>query len=417
MTAMPPLDADRRVAVAARDDRVRFVLEYAQALQRYGAAAHRLEAALESCCRHLGLQGQFFATPTSVFCAFGDVADQRVHLLRVNGGGVNLGKLTALYGVYEQLLARRLLPIDAAARVRGICATTDALALWARLLSHGVAAASAACFFGGGWSELALAGGLGVWVGVLLALRSAGQRLERVVEPVAAFTCALAVGLCSRHVPLSRDLTVVASVIVLLPGFALTIAMAELAYGHLAAGTARLMGAVITFLTLGVGVALGLRVSLPGSGVLPPPPPVAVVAPWWVLPIALPAAALAFVVLFRARRADALWIVATCALAFSGARWGSDALGPELGVFVGALLVGVVSNLLASARATPSAVTIVPGLMVLVPGSLGLRSLASLVEGQTLTGVHTAFAVLLVAGALVTGLLVANVLVRSPREL
>lgn len=402
--------AERR---APRDDRVRFVLEYGQALQRYGAASHRLEDALEACCRHLGLQGQFFATPTSVFCAFGEVAEQRVHLLRVNAGVVNLAKLTALYGVYEQLLARRLLPVDAAARVRGICATDDAVAPWLRLASHAVAAATAACFFGGGWSEIACAGGLGSLVGVLVAMRGRGG-MERIVAPVAAFLAALVVSLLARHVPLARDLTVVASVIVLLPGFTLTIAMAELAHGHLAAGTARLMGAAITFLTLGVGVALGLRLGGRGA-VFEPPLPFA--APWWLLPGALPLAALAFVVLFRARAVDAGWIVATCAVAFAGARWGSQELGAELGVFVGALLVGVISHLLARVRKTPSAVTIVPGLMVLVPGSLGLRSLASLVEGQTLTGVHGAFAVLLVACSLVTGLLVANVLVRSPREL
>ena len=58
----------------------------------------------------------------------------------------------------------------------------------------------------------------------------------------------------------------------------------------------------------------------------------------------------------------------------------------------------------------------VPGLILLVPGSLGIRSLSALLERDVLSGVQTAFATTLVAIALATGILLANVLI-PPRRL
>ncbi len=399
-----------------RDPRIRFLLEFGRALQLYGAAAHRLEEALESCCLHLGVEGQFFATPTSVFCAFGSLDDQRVRLLRVNAGEVDLGKLTELYELWGRIAAGRLTPADAAARVRGIVASRRTTPPLLVLACSAAASGSAACFFGGGAFDLLLAVLLGLGVGVLTLGQARFVRLRRVAGPAAAFLAAAAVTVLGVRHGFGRDLTIIASLILLVPGFTLTIAISELAHGHLAAGTARLMGAIMVFLSLTVGVALGVRVGIELAGApLPQPPPL--VLPWWATAAALLVASLCYVVLFHARARDIGWIVATCALSFYGARFGSHALGPDMGVFLGAFLVGAVSNALARGRGTPSAVTALPGIIVLVPGSLGLRSLASLLEGQTLVGVNTAFAVFMVACALVTGLLLANFLVPTRREL
>jgi uncharacterized membrane protein YjjB (DUF3815 family) len=53
----------------------------------------------------------------------------------------------------------------------------------------------------------------------------------------------------------------------------------------------------------------------------------------------------------------------------------------------------------------------VPGLLILVPGTIGFRSFASLIDRDVITGVDTLFTMLLVAISLVAGLLLSNVLV------
>ena len=65
----------------------------------------------------------------------------------------------------------------------------------------------------------------------------------------------------------------------------------------------------------------------------------------------------------------------------------------------------------------PAMIPLVPGLLLLVPGSMGLRSLSSMLERDVVTGIDTAFAMLLVGVSLVAGLLMATASVPPRREL
>ncbi|MEM8932542.1 MAG: threonine/serine exporter family protein, partial [Acidobacteriota bacterium] len=194
-----------------------------------------------------------------------------------------------------------------------------------------------------------------------------------------------------------------------------TVAMTELATRNLISGAARLAGALLMFMTMGFGFAAGSQMGNALFGA-----PTAVVpmapAPWTEIPALLVTGG-ALLVLFRAHPREYIWFVLAGGVALFGSRAGTEWIGPELGALVGALLVGAGSNLFGRWRDAPSAITMMPGLMLLVPGSLGFRSVASLVEHDTLSGMQTAFTVVLVAISLVTGLLVANVVVPPRRVL
>ena len=111
------------------------------------------------------------------------------------------------------------------------------------------------------------------------------------------------------------------------------------------------------------------------------------------------------------------WIAAGCTLAFAGARAGSQWLGVEMGALCGALLLGIASNLYARWRARPASVTLVPGLMLLVPGAVGFRSISSLLQSDVVSGMEAAFRMGVTGVALVTGLLIANTLLPSRRAM
>ncbi len=49
----------------------------AGALSRYGETADDLESGLRDCARRLGVDAEFFATPTAVFASFGPSGVQR----------------------------------------------------------------------------------------------------------------------------------------------------------------------------------------------------------------------------------------------------------------------------------------------------------------------------------------------------
>jgi uncharacterized membrane protein YjjB (DUF3815 family) len=73
------------------------------------------------------------------------------------------------------------------------------------------------------------------------------------------------------------------------------------------------------------------------------------------------------------------------------------------------------STLYARTFNRPAAVPLVPGIMLLVPGSIGFGSLSRFIERDVVYAVETAFSMGLVGVALVTGLLLANLIV-PPRK-
>ena len=119
--------------------------------------------------------------------------------------------------------------------------------------------------------------------------------------------------------------------------------------------------------------------------------------------------------LFRAPLAEYPWILAVGFAGFQVARVGGDLVSPEFGMFAGALAIGLASRLYARLRRMPEVVTLVPAILLLVPGSIGYRSLASLMESEVVLGIETAFRMIVIAVSLVAGLLLASVAAPAPK--
>src|SRR5690606_308893 len=83
----------RRGAPKSGDPTIDFLLELGRALHRFGAPAHRLEAALVGVANRLGVSAQIFSSPTMLMAAIGTPARQQTFMLRVEPGDVDLGKL------------------------------------------------------------------------------------------------------------------------------------------------------------------------------------------------------------------------------------------------------------------------------------------------------------------------------------
>ena len=394
---------------------VDLVLKLGRALHAYRHPAHRIEDALTVLGRRLGLEGQFFSMPTALFASFGHASDQRTFQIRMQPGELNLEKLALLDVVMDDVATGALSPAEASSRVDEIVARPPRYGPWINTLSFALSSAAASRFFGGGVREVAAAFAVGLATGLLALVAGRLPTLGRVFEPVAAcVAAALASAAASLFPPVSAYVATLAALIILIPGFSLTVAMIELASRHLISGTARLAAAGGTFLAIGFGVALGTRIGegLAGHAAAVSPSPL----PGWTLWAALVVAPLSLMVLLKAEPREAPWIVAAGSVAFLGARLGARLLGPELGAFVGALGVGAFSNAYSQLPGRSAPVTIVPGILMLVPGSIGFLSLSRLIERDTLIGIEAAFRMTLVAVSLATGLLFSNV-VMPPRRL
>jgi uncharacterized membrane protein YjjP (DUF1212 family) len=387
-----------------------FVLRLGRALHMYGYTAHGLEDVLVQVSSRLGLVGQFFATPTQISAAFGELERQRSHLVRVEPGEVDLGRLAALDEVSDRVLEGLATPAQGSAAVEAIVAAPLAYKPYVRTLMYGIASAGSCRILGGGLREMALASGVGVVIGMLSLVATHYPVARRVFEFVAAFVAALIVNIIgAAGFSVSTGVTILSGLIVLLPGLTLTLAMAELSSRHLMSGTARLAGAFIVFVGITFGVATGAQVARSIVGMAPEI--ASGPAPMWVLPVVLVAMPLAFSVLLRAAPRDVPWILGISLIGYGGAQIGHRLLGPGLGACLGALAVGVASNRYERLVGRPATVPLVPGVLLLVPGSIGFRSFTLLLEQQVVVGVDAAFTMTMTAISLVAGLLLANVVV------
>ncbi len=391
-----------------------FVLEIGTALQRFGTPTHRLESALARLADRLGLQGQFFTTPTQFMAGFGPVGQQDVAMVRVEPGEIDLEKLAALDELAD-VVARGELGVDEGlARVRAIAAAPPRYPGWVMVLAFGLVSAAAGRFLGGAVYEIAVAGGIGLVTGVLALAFGRTVAGARVFELVAAFVAAAAAhGAAHLGVPLSPQVTTLAGLIVLVPGLTLTLAMTELATRNLVSGTARLTAAAIVFLEIAFGLALAEQIFARAFG--PSPAVVAAALPAWTEPAALLVATISIAGLFRAHPRATFGIVIAGITGFYSARFGAWLLGPELGACVGGFVIAAGSNVYARVADRPALVPLVPGILLLVPGSLGFRSLSLMLEDDVITGIDTGFAMVIVAVSLVAGLLIANATI-SPRR-
>jgi uncharacterized membrane protein YjjP (DUF1212 family) len=390
-----------------------FIEKLSRALHRYGCAAPHIEDALTRVAGRLGIRGEFFATPTAIFATLEWRGHEETFLIRVEPGNVNLDKLSRLDRLAREVAEGSVGPAEASRVIDEIRATPPRFRGKTSVIAAVIGSACAARFFGGGWREVVVCGTIGCVAGLLALVARRDERF-RMFEPVAAFAAGVIASAAAVLLPpISLFVAMCGGLIILLPGLTVTTAISELATRHLASGTARMMAAIMLFLSIGFGLALGLKVGAASFGAPPYGEPIPL--PAWTLAVALVLAPLSFIVHFQADPRDAGWIVAICLLAFASARAASGAIGVANGAFVGALAVGVASGLHSRWRDRPALVTSTPGIIMLVPGSIGFRSITDLLANDPVRGSQTAFTMVLTAVALVTGLLMARLLVPRRR--
>ena len=390
-----------------------FLLRAAELLHRYGAPSYRLEGVMSKVAESLHIHGTFLYTPTALVVSLNTGADERTYLRRVESGDIDITKVLAFDAALEDLESGRISISEATGRLEAAATAPPAFRLPVSLLAAAVACAGVAVIFGGNIIDTLVAGLFGCVIAYVTTLyhRSFAQRGW--LEPVLGFTAAIAAVGIGQWLPVNDKLITLAALILPIPGLTLTIALTELATGHLSSGSARLAGATVTLFTLVVGVAIAWRLS---SVWIQPVQPALDALPGWCVWIAVILTPLAFAVVFKAPMSQWPAILLVVVSGFVTSQLVGTTAGTEVGAFAGALIVGCCSNIYARILNRPAMVPQTPGLMILVPGSIGYKSLTAMVESNTIRGVELAFSMSIVGVALVGGLLLANQII-SPKRI
>jgi uncharacterized membrane protein YjjP (DUF1212 family) len=415
----------RQLATTAPTTRIAFVLELARRLHQYGTSAPRLERAVAGAAQRLGLIADVWSSPTAIIISFADLAQgedgvaQTTQVMRLAPGEVNLERLCEADDIADRAIAGELDLREGFRLLRALGRPDTRREKIGLIASYGLSAASiAALFLHSSWVDLLVAGVIGVIIGGISMLAANRPRLAVASDAICALVAtAVTIVVSAFVVPLAIKSVVLASLIILIPGMSLTTAVREISSQHLVSGMARMGGAMSTLLKLTFGTLAATQ--LCGAVGITARDFALPALPTWTDYPALLVAAIAFAILFRAARRDWPVVIVAVIVGYLATRWGgaiSGSLpGAPFGVFLGGFLLGAMSNIYARFARRPGAVVREPGILLLVPGSVGFRSMSFLLERDTSLGLDTGLLLLTLLVSLVAGLMFGDLLV-SPRR-
>lgn len=396
----------------------RFIIELGTSLHAYGAPSHRLENLLQETTDALGVDGTFLVTPTTMHFLFRekDADEEFSHIERVQPNALDLNRLAYTHQLVDEVLAKQLSCEQGLTRLAQIKVMPEPYPRWLVFVAWGVLSASFATVCEASWQDVIAAGCAGFFLYGLVVLAEHSKRLEEMLEPLAAFLIAfISSGAAALGGGFNVPIVILSGIIAFIPGLVFTIGLRELAARHLLSGTARIMDAGMMIFKLYFGAVFGLAVG----------------ALWWTIPavpahsttmvwpsyVAVFGLSISLLIIFKISSRDAPWGLLAGIIAYVSATLGAQVFGPSLGGLVGALVVGVYANAYSVLKNRPTATVLLPGLVLLVPGSKIYIGLNHLVTGEAMMASSVNGAQIFLAFmAIVAGLMFANMILPPKRR-
>ncbi len=280
-----------------------------------------------------------------------------------------------------------------------------------RIVAYMFLSSGISMLLGASWAGVLVSAVLGAVVGtLLLAGARAARQYQALITVGAAFLVGVSVFLLIRtEIEAGILPSLIAPLIILLPGALLTTGVVELSTGQMMAGAGRLAAGSMQLILLAVGiVAAATVVGVPARELTHVEQSLGALGPW----LGVAVFGVGIVVYQCARPASLGWILLVLYVAYGAQVLADVFLGGVLSAFVGALAMTPVAVLVARQPSGPPAiVSFLPAFWLLVPGALGLVGVASILGGDTggvsslVTTVSTMVAIALgvLAGTAITG--------------
>lgn len=398
----------------------KFILKLGKMLHKYGTPAFRLEAYLTEVATYLGVHASFISTPTSLTVVIWSDRheDEYNHAARLMPGELDMNALSLTDELASLLLNGELSLSEADTRLNEIDAMGSLYGKIPTGLAYGMATGAFAMLMGASWSEIGWSGALGLLAFVWTLWAERSKRVKLMLEPMTAFIAGLLACAVGSYIDpgINIPLVVLSSVIVFVPGLALTMGLAELSSRNMVSGTARTMDAIMQLFKLYFGAFLGVTAGFNWFGENTYTP--AQSLPYWATWLSVLLLCLALVAIFRTRVKHIPWALAAAFIAYGATAWSADYMSPGLGAFVGAFALGIFANGFTRIANQPATIVAMHGLIVLVPGSKTYIGLNSFMTGKDFVqSDHLGQEVFLIFMSLVAGLIFANVIMPTKKAL
>ncbi len=396
-----------------------FIIELGKALHKFGTPAFRLEAHLTNVSQFLELDGYFMISPTVMTIVLWQPGEGKKHNyhIRVIPGDLDLGSLAQTDELVEELITGKRNLTEALSQIDAIHNKPAPFSSLTTLFAFGLTGGAFAMLMGTSTADVIGATLTSLVVFSLLYVIEKCHLKTEIIEPVVALASALfASGAAYFYPQINIPVVVLSGIIVFIPGLSITMGLKDLASRHLMSGTARVMDGIMSLFKLYFGAVLGGAVGnlLLGSSTYVFTPGI----PEWSEWLAVPLLSISLVIIFKSRLQDAIWGIFAGVIAYIGSQVGTLYLGDSLGPFVGALFVGLYSNLYSRIANAPSIVVLLHGVVLLVPGSKAYIGLNKMVSGQSMFNLsEIGPQTFLIFMSILAGLMFANTLIPSRKSL
>lgn len=349
------------------------------------------------------------------------------HFLRIPGQQVNLNKLVHLEDCIDNIHRGTMTIKEGGERVRQIIEKKENrifgyLSILATLLS----CTAFSVLLNANWKEMVAVVTSAIFIVILEMIQSKITALNSIFVTltgliaglVAAGYKALFLEVLDDGRPLNIFIVALAANVGFFPGLGITVSVNELAERRYLSGIIRFTAAMIQVLKIGFGILLSnsLAVALFPNQLAQP---TGYENPFWAYLIAVFFAVMSYIISLRApwHILSTIFIYVAAYGAFASSIYISRYIGTEFGALIGALWVGFCGELYSKLSDHPSLTITSVSILLLVPGSLGVRSIVSFSQRDTVGAVDFIFQIFIVAISLVVGLATGSALVPKKKTI
>ncbi|PLW98853.1 MAG: hypothetical protein C0593_04545 [Marinilabiliales bacterium] len=358
-------------------EQYKFIIQLGKALHTYGVPSYKSQIYLSEIAEKKGIKGSFMDTPTWINYVFYEEDEHTYNYVEcVPPGELNLGGLSRIVEITNNVLSGKSDFSEAKTNIENLRNSKMGYGWLVELLAYMISAGAFCIILDTSWASAFLAFFLGAVVYGLTLLSRKSVYLRSTLESMVAFISTIITGFMAMHFEqINMSMTILASIIVFIPGLSLTTALEEITSRSLVSGTAKLFDALVSLFKQFFGVVLALAVF--SIFVELKPNEVVNDVPAWFDYIAILMLTYGLAPVFKVRLKDVPFCVLSGFASYYTALLLGDA-GILLSVFIGTVVAVTFSRVLSIITKTPRLVFLVPGIIMLVPGSKAFIGLSSI---------------------------------------
>ncbi|KAI8325864.1 DUF1212-domain-containing protein [Martensiomyces pterosporus] len=371
---------------------------------QYGAPLHHLEDNLSRMARHLCVTATFTTMPGLVLISIEDTSTftSETKIIRCPNG-YDMHRLELTDRVFRKVSKDEMSVEDGALELDRIMSAEPLFPWYLQLLDWGLSSWSVCLLaFSGSWWDSLAALVLGTVVGCLNLLAGRLKGYTNLFEVSVSILAGFTVTVFDRW--LCFGSVTLAATVVLLPGLVLTTGVIELASRNMHAGTIRVFYALMLAFIIAFGIDLGnnIFVEIFSRPERTPNMNMGICSPvsqwWWWLAFPVSICSICLLINVHPRHWHACVIVGGVMFAvfwLLAMHLKLRIIGPVVSAFV----LGLAANIWSKLFNYNAYAVMLPGMMILVPGSVGVRGIMSMFN-DTGSGASTQLAVQMVQTSL-----------------